>query len=387
MGRHQEQRRRLSPTTWVAGLAGLAVVGAIALAMAPANAAATTVDAQLTLSGVAYSDQPTGGSTVGVHPGDSVHFTSAAIPTAGAPSGLSSVLSGLVGGVAGLQVKITSGNLPGVSYPYLLGTVSNCPGGHSSLALNSLAKGTYNFKYVVEKISLLTGLLGKVTGCKTTQITPSHDQLGALTKDNVKVSDTATYSGSVVVASDPPKGTIGAQLPQQSVSVKAGPIHTSVTLPGATLGVPNPLPSITGKLGSLLPKGGKKSTPASSKKSTPASIKYTPPALTVPEQVMPHAVNYGGGGGGTGFAAPGGGSGGGNGGGYVAPAPQATTTAAPAPTATAEPVKAAKTVDVAQKQTLGGAQLPVLLAILAVLALASVTGMYAKMYLLRKPSA
>jgi hypothetical protein len=384
MARHHQQRR-LSPTTWVAALAGLAVVGAIALAMAPANAAATTVDAQLTLSGVAYSDQPTGGATIGVHPGDSVHLTAAAVPTAGAPAGLSSVLSGLLGGVAGLQVKITSGNLPGVPNGYLLGTVSGCPGGHASLALNSLAKGTYSFTYIVQKVSVLTGLLGKITGCNATQVTPSQDQLGALTKDNVKVSDTATYSGSIVVASAPPKGTIGIQVPKQSVSAKVGPIHTSVTLPGATVGVPNPLPSITGKLGSLTGgnKGGGKA--AGGKKSTPTPVKYTPPALTVPEQVMPHAVNVGGGGGT--FAAPAGG-GSGDGGGYVAPAPRATSTAAPAPTTTdAAKIKPAKTVDVAQKQTLGGAQLPVLLAILAVLALSGVTGMYAKMYLLRRPSA
>ena len=35
--------------------------------------------------------------------------------------------------------------------------------------------------------------------------------------------------------------------------------------------------------------------------------------------------------------------------------------------------------DVAQRSTLGGAQLPVLLAILAIIALATVTGMYANL--------
>jgi hypothetical protein len=378
MGRHH-QRRHLSPTTWVAALAGLAVVGAIALAMAPANAAAATKNVQLTLSGVAYDDQPTGGSVVGVHPGDSVHLTAAAIPTAGAPGGLSNALAGLVAGVAGFQVKITSGNLPGVADGYVLGKVPNCPGGHDTLALNSLAKGSYSFTYVVQKVSLLTGLLGAITGCKATTVTPTQDQIGTLTKDNVKFTDNAQYSGKIVVATDPPKGQIGIQLPKHSISVKAGPISTSVTVPGATVGVTNPVPEITGKLGSLAggkPGGGK------SGGGTSPSVKYTPPPLTIPEQVMPHAVNYGGAGGS--FAAPGNaGSGGGRA--YVAPGPRVTSTAAPVPTTTANPKNAAKTVDVAApKAQLGGAQLPVLLAIVAILALSSVTAMYARLYLLRR---
>lgn len=384
MGR-QHQQRRLSPTSWIAGLAGLAVVGAIALAMAPAHAAAATKNVQLTLSGVAYDDQPTGGAVVGVHPGDSVHMTAAAIPTAGAPAGLGSSLAGLVSGVAGFQVKITSGTLPGVPDGYLLGTVANCPGGHDTLALNSLAKGTYNFTYVVQKVSVLTGLLGAITGCTTTTVTPTQDQIGQLTKDNVKFTDNAEYSGQIVAAADPPKGTIGIQIPKNSISVKAGPIHTSVTLPGATVGVTNPIPKITGALGSLTGglKGG--TTKGGGKSSKPSnSVKYTPPALTVPEQVMPHAVNYGGAGG-SAFAAPGGDTGAGNGAGYVAPAPQVTRTAAPAPTSTAEPKNAAKTVDVsATKSQLGGAQLPVLLAIVAILALSLVTATYARMFLLRR---
>src|SRR6478752_2675845 len=154
-GRHAvtRQRRRLTaPSTWIAVVSALIAVSAIALGMAPAQAA-STVGVQLTLSGVASSDNPTGGTTVGVHPGDSVVMHASAIPTAGAPAGLSDALAGLVAGVAGVQIKINTGNLPGVHYPLVLGKIANC-GGTDKLVLRSLAKGTYSFKYIVQTVSV-----------------------------------------------------------------------------------------------------------------------------------------------------------------------------------------------------------------------------------------
>jgi hypothetical protein len=388
-GRHVEERHRrraLSPSSVIAVLAALCTAGAIALSMSPAQAS-TTVPVQLTLSGVASPDNPTGGATVGVHPGDSVVLKAAAIPTAGAPAGLSGALSNLVAGVAGLQVKILAGNhLPGLGgRAYTLGAVQNC-GGKASLPLRSLAKGTYSFQYVVQKVSLLTSLLGAVTGCKQTTVTPTQDQLGALTKNNVKVTDNAVYSGNIVVATNPPSGQIGLQLPKQSISVKAGPIHTSINLPGATVGVPNPLPSVTKILGNLPGAGGGKGGSNGGSNGGP-NVKYTPPALTVPERVMPHAVNFGGaqGTGGAAYVAPGAGDGA-NGGGHVVAQPRPSTTAAPVANpsnvANAQPGKT--TVDLSSKDQLGGQQLPVLLAILAILALSLVTATYARMVLLRR---
>src|SRR5690242_19950356 len=102
-GRHQvtRQRRRLAAPstsrTVIAAVAALAALVAMALGMAPAQAA-STVEVQLTLSGVASPDNPTGGATVGVHRGDSVVLHASAIPTAGAPAGLSDPLRGLVAG-------------------------------------------------------------------------------------------------------------------------------------------------------------------------------------------------------------------------------------------------------------------------------------------------
>ena len=364
----------------IAAAAAVIAVAAVALGMAPAQAA-STVEVQLTLSGVASPDNPTGGATVGVHPGDSVVMHASAIPTAGAPAGLSDPLRGLVAGAAGVQVKIVSGNLPGVNYPVELGKIANC-GGTDQLLLRSLAKGTYSFKYVVQTVSPLTSILGAVIGCSKTTVTPTQDQLGALTQDNVKVTDNAVYSGDIVVSDNPPSGTIGVQLPSQSVSVKAGPVHTSVNLPGATVGVPNPIPSIT----SALPKppglpGAGGGTGGS--KGGSGNVNYTPPAVSVPEQVMPHAVNMGGSGR---YVAPGGDSNAGSVGGHiVAPPQQPTATVSPVahPSDVANAAAGKKPVDLSQGG-LGGKQLPVVLAILAILALSVVTAGYARMVLLKR---
>ena len=258
------------------------LAGAIALGMAPAQAAAT-VEVQLTLSGVASPDNPTGGSRVGVHPGDTVVMHASAIPTAGAPAGLSNSLSGLVAGVAGLQVKILSGNLPGVHYPFTLGKVAHC-GGAASLPLRSLAKGTYNFNYVVQKISLATSVLGAVTGCDKSTVTPTHDQLGALTRDNVKVTDNAVYGGSIVVAVHPPAGQIGVQVPKQSVSAKVGPLQTSVNLPGATVGVPNPVPRSRRRSAASCPGAGGGKSGGKGQQLRQGQRRYTPPGVTVPRK-------------------------------------------------------------------------------------------------------
>ncbi len=375
-------------TSWVALLVAVLCSAAAVMLMTSPAQASTTVEVQLTLSGLASPDNPTGGSRVGVHPGDSVVMHASAIPTAGAPGGLSGVLSGLVGGVAGLQVKITGGNLPGVHYPFTLGKVANC-GGAASLPLRSLAKGTYSFKYVVEKVSVLTSVLGAVTGCNKSTITPTHDQLGALTRNNVKVSDNAVYSGSIVVATNPPGGQVGIQLPQQSISVKAGPVHTSVNLPGANVGVPNPVPGIT----SNLPKppglgGGGGTSNGGGKHGTGSGggVNYRPPGVTVPEEVMPHAVNYGGAGGQR-YSAPGGLPAKTVGGHIVAaPASVTATAAQPADPSNVANAGISKSAGLGNSQDGGlfGKQLPVVLAIAAILALSLVTAGYARMLLLRR---
>ncbi len=269
-------------------------------------------------------------------------------------------------------------------YPFTLGKVDHC-GGSAALRLRSLAKGSYSFHYVVQRVSLLTGLLGGITGCKKSSVTPTQDQLGTLTRNNVKVTDNAVYSGTIVVAKNPPAGGIGIQVPSQSISVKAGPVHTSVNLPGATVSVPNPVPGIT----SALPKppglggagGGGNGGSGQGGSHGSGGVNYTPPGLTVPQQVMPHAVNYGGKPGAS-YRLPQRSVGGH----IVAPrAPKPSLTLSPVshPSEVANAESGKKTVNLADGSGLGK-QLPIVLAILAILALSVVTAGYARMILLRK---
>ena len=252
-------------------------------------------------------------------------------------------------------------------YPFTLGKVADC-GGAASLPLRSLAKGTYSFKYVVEKVSLLTSVLGAVTGCSKNTVTPTQDQLGTLTKDNVKVTDNAVYSGTIVVAVHPPAGGIGIQVPSQSISVKVGPVHTSVNLPGATVGVPNPIPGITPTCPSRPARWRRWRRQRRRRQAAHGpggGVNYTPPALTVPQKVMPHAVELGGGSAavrragrparGAASAAT-----------SRAGAARATATAAPPTTRPTSPtprLSEARRARRQQRRRLFGKQLPVLLAI------------------------
>jgi hypothetical protein len=248
-----------------------------------------------------------------------------------------------------------------------------------------MAKGTYSFKYVVEKVSLLTSVLGAVTGCSKNTVTPTHDQLGALTQDNIKVTDNAVYSGSIVVAVHPPSGGVGIQLPSQSISAKVGPLHTSVNLPGASVGVPNPIPGITSNLPTGLPgSGGGGGSGGGHGHGTGTGVNYKPPAVTVPQEVMPHAVAQGGSGQ---YNAPGSLPQRTVGGHIVAPAQSVTATAAaPADPSNVANAGLSKPIGLGDNSDGGlfGKQLPVVLAILAILSLSLVTAGYARMVLLRR---
>src|SRR5882757_4186792 len=137
---------------WIAGVAALGVAASAIVFGAPAAGATTSVSAQLTLAGVASPTTPTGGAGFGAHPGDSVSFSSSALPTAGLPAGLGELLGNLLGGITGFQVTLTSGNLPGISYPYALGS---CPGAHPNVTVTFPTAGTYNFTYSVQSVQLL----------------------------------------------------------------------------------------------------------------------------------------------------------------------------------------------------------------------------------------
>jgi hypothetical protein len=126
--------------------------------------------------------------------------------------------------------------------------------------------------------------------------------------------------------------------------------------------------------------GGSTSDPAGGGTSTPASS-YHPPALTVPEQVVPqgdgNAIFGAGGGGFNAGALPGTQLG------NLAPISGSTATAS-APLTTQDSAGKNKTIDLASSTKAPSGQLPVILAILAIIALALVAGTYARLFLLRR---
>jgi hypothetical protein len=368
----EPRRGRLSsPTTWVALLAGGAVAGAIALAMTPASAEASSTTATLTFTGIVDSNcqVSTGGTTAHVAPGGTV-TVKASLAGASVKVKLPASLPGLPPN--SITIPLDSAKVASfVDKVKIDGKSHTLKTASAKIVLHNV-NGTHTISWKTTAVSLLGGL-GTVPLNGNDVNLPAGGQL--------------SWSGKIVASKNT---NCGVQIAVPTAKVSA-PGHT-VTISGTHISLPNPLPSLTKKLTPPnLPIGGSSSSkPAHHPKTKSGgggpTIKYTPPPTTVPEKVMPHAVNFGGGGSGNGgFAPP---AAGGGGGGVAAPvaAPPVTSTAPAPPTTSpaAKKIKPGKTVDVAQRDQLGGAQLPVLLAILAILALSTVTAMYARMYLLRR---
>jgi hypothetical protein len=364
------RRGRLSsPSTWVALLAGGAVAGAIALAMSPASSAeASSTTATLTFTGIVDSNcqVSTGGVTAHVAPGGTV-TVKASLAGASVKLSLPASLPGLP--PTSITIPLDSSKVASFVDKVKIDGKSHTLKTASDTIVVHNVTGTHKISWRTEAVSLLGGL-GTVPLNGNNVNLPAGGQL--------------SWSGKIVASKNT---NCGVQIAVPTVKVSA-PGHT-LTISGTHVSLPNPIPSITKKLTlPNLPTGasssGKPANHPKTKANSGPTVKYTPPPKTVPEKVMPHAVNFGGGGGSGngGFAPPAAG-----GGGVVAaPAVQPVTSTAPAPptTSPAAKIKPAKTVDVAQHGQLGGAQLPVLLAIVAILALSTVTAMYARMYLLRR---
>jgi hypothetical protein len=353
-GRGRREAERSRGLRLFAAGAGLAIAGATVLAMAPAHANVATTGAQLSLTGVTTASSPLGGSVVGVHPGDSVKFTASATPTAGLKSlGLDSV----VGALTGYQVSVDFSGLPG-------GATSTTLTGNNSKTFTFPTAGTYTFTWQAKS---LTGNLIKLDG----------NQLAPL---GVKLNASYVYTGQVVVAADPPNGGISIQLPGVTLSPSMPVLGTlpPVKLPGTTLptiALPS-LPNLPGTTTGSNPGQGSTSTPGSS---------YTPPGLSIPEQVVPAGNGDGPGtvnDGGFGNALPNLGSGFGNVGSTN------TSTSANGHVITLDQGNSkqqSKAVELASSPS-PSAQMPVLLAIIAIIALSLVTATYARLYLLRRPT-
>ncbi|HEY3629386.1 MAG TPA: hypothetical protein VGL21_00750, partial [Jatrophihabitantaceae bacterium] len=270
-GRHQRSGVGAG-LRWAVGAAGAGLVGAILLAIAPANASPTTVKAQLALSGVTTKSNPTGGSVIGIHPGDKVSFAASPVPTQGLEQlGLDGLLGGLVNGIVGYRVKIDFSHLPG-------GAKDTVLSGSNTKTFAFPNAGTYTFTWSAERLDLLRGVV---------PIALDGNELAAA---GVKLNASNEYIGKVVVAANPPKGGISVQLPGVSVAPSlpvVGQLPT-IGVPGVnlpTIGVPS--------VGNLVPTksnsshgdgGGKHNTHHGNGGSHHGSQGG---GLTIPEQIVP----------------------------------------------------------------------------------------------------
>ena len=354
-GRHEGPPR--GGPRWLAGAIGLALAaGATVIAMTPAQASGATVDAQLSLSGVVTSSSPIGGSIVGVHPGDTVRFSASTAPTAGLGA-LGLPVAGLLDLLAKLQVTVDFSHLPG-------GVVNTVLSGATTKSFTFPTAGTYNFSWSAKQITAL-GVL---------PISLDFNQLAAA---GIKLNAANQYVGSVVVATNPPTGGISIQLPGVTLAPSlpgVGQLPTLAINPPAlpTLGVPS------------LPGGGSH-TSGGPPSSGGSGFNYTPPPTTIPEEVVPKGDGVGGeatgnqnGTGGFGNALP-------NLTGAIG------TAGAPANGSSSSAdalVAGARTSGPNQAELAAhpapSAQMPVLLAIIAILALSLVTAIYARLFLLRR---
>lgn len=346
-----------------AGIAAL--TGGMLLANVPAGAESSTTTATLTLTGVRDSncDVSTGGTTVYVKPGGTVTFKAEL-------AGLSVKLP-LLG-----YVDISSGKITSFRDKLVIDGDSKHP--------HYIAKGkTFVWKDVpAGKHSIAWSADAVYVGAL--KIPLSLDIV------HLPVGGKLNWVGTVAASKDTKCG-ISIEVPGVSASV--GPIHVSIppvtTVPTVPVTVPS-LPSLPGGGGggssSSAPHhpgggGGGSSAPGGGNGPSVPGEPTPIPKLVVPNAGSGGNSAFGGGGGLGGIGAlP-------DDGGVGPIAPAAVTSTAAAPDSSAAPSKG-KPVDLATSKSdggLGGPQLPVLLAIVAIIALSLVTATYARMYLLRKP--
>ncbi len=380
-GRHGSSTDRSGGTRRLVGLAGVATLLFSLTLMTPASASSTD-SVQLSLTGTVDDNNPAGGSQIGIHPGDAINFSASAAPTAKAKSladsiGLSSVLNGLLGSVK-FQV---------------VANFSGLPGGHSNTVVTESSKvhfsfsriGKYSFSYQAQKVSV--NLLGQKS---ITDINLTGNQAK---QAGVELNASNQYESTIVVAKNPPAGGISVQLPSVSLHPKvAGQQLPKIKLPGVklpTVRIPVPnLNPVKDKITGKTTKGstGKNSAQTANTANTPITEKNQ--LLPVPARVFGAGTTGGSaasGGGGGGFAANGlqGSSPLGNGQQLSLGKAGASSSSGsnPVDAQAAQSKQAAK--DLAANRP-PSSQLPVVLAILAVIALALVAATYARLFLLRR---
>ncbi|MEP7179586.1 MAG: hypothetical protein ABI775_10880 [Pseudonocardiales bacterium] len=344
-----------------AGAAILAAAGSATAATPTPTYHAGSDTATFTATGVLDSNCliSTGGTEVWIKPGDAINFKSA------------------VAGINLGSLGLTTGQIAGLNVTAAIDATATSPGQNVSVAAGrttvfpksgqaALPSGNHRLTWTMKSIALVPGLLG-------TLLPPVPLSAGSL-----RSGASLSWSGVIHVTNDAAQCKIAVGTPQVGVSV--GPIK--VTVPPINVGVPAPnlptVPNIPGLpgTGGQPPAGGGHTTPGG------GGIHYTPPPLTVPEQAMGRVGT--GGGGGFGGAQPDGNSASRIG--VNVPQVPVANGSDPQPTDAAGKASVyTKTLGLASNKA-PAAQLPVLLAIIAIIALSLVTATYARLYMLRRDS-
>jgi hypothetical protein len=345
----------------------VATLGATVLAFSATDSAAAAPtpsyhagsdDATFTVLGVLDSNCliSTGGTEIWIKPGDAIKFDSSLV-------GLN--LAGLpvhIGAIAGLNVNavIDGGTDHQQSFSVAGGKTTAFPG----TKWQPLAAGDHKLAWTATGVSLLTGLNLPLS-------------VGAL-----KSGASLSWSGVIHVTNDAPQCKLSVGTPKTQISV--GPIKVTVppinvTVPGIT--VPTSLPSIP-DLNPSPP--GKTSEAPKPGKSTSTSAGQ--PLLPVPARVVPQGSGDGVFGNvGAGNYAPGALPDVSSQLGNLSPLLPVTATSAQPNNGPAQQNSTGKnkTIDLAAGRA-ASSQIPVILAVLAMIALVLVAGTYARLFLLRK---
>ena len=387
-GRHAQSAIGGPVRIWLAGLGIALVATLIALFVVPSGSAgaapkasytAGSDTATFTVTGVLDHNclVSTGGTEIWIKPGDDIKFNSslAGISVGDAVAGqtLGGLLNSLLqpSQVAGLDV--TAQIYTGKTAQTL--TVS---GGKTttfpSSTQQALSAGDHKVTWQATGLALLPGL--------TKSSIP-------LSSSALKSGTELSWTGVIHVTKNAPQCKLTVGTPQTKISV--GPVHVSVppmnvSVPGVTL--PTSLPSVS----DLNPSSAAPTTAAGTRSTASAAPAYKPPALSVPQKVVPAGDGSDGSDGGAG----------GNGGfrlglttngsnGQLAAGSSTTgdsSASASSGAQSGDGSNSSSPVDLASSSSAPSGQLPVLLAILAVITLAMVAGIYARLYLLgRKSSA
>lgn len=347
-GAHTRQSRRGLGVA--AALLSAGVTASVALLVAaPAHAEASSSTATLTLTGVVDSNCviSAGGTTVYIAPGGTVDFKAA--------------LAGISVNVLGTTIPLDTAHVASFIDTLVIDGDTKHPQSISGTTdyKYGAGSGNHTFTWTASSVQLLPIPLLAPNGI-TVPLSTNNTNLPAGAK--------LTWNGTISNSKANTCG-ISAQLP--GVQASAGPVKVSIppiALPSVT--VPS---QVTGLIPGL---GGPTSTAPTAGPSSKNPLGYTDPGQQVPAGVVPK-------GGGNGLYGQGGAGGGSGSGGGVNGRNAGLTGADSVRTAGSGASLAGNPTDLSSKQA-PAAQIPIVLAILAILSLSLVSAAYARVYLVRR---